>query len=199
MELPSQDLLAQMKQKLEKPPEPEKETRRTSAAMWAAGVSFAAIIILGLLLFLVPAPKGGEKGADGQATTTTETAADVSPQKPAGGGTAKPAAQYPAAGTRLYEKGVYVTVIHYNGKAFVPDAVTVAPGEEVRFINTSANLTMDIGSQPGGVSSPYYAAYNQPTATGKAGTYQVSFPQPGIFSYQNMIGTPAVKGIIYIK
>lgn len=178
-------------QEEQKTPAPD-AAKNMTGALWAAGVSFAAIIVLAILLFVLPGP--AKDAVNSTATSTEETAVDAV-EKP----TAAPAqSAYPAAGSRLYQNGVYVTVIHFTGKAFNPASVTITHGEEIRFINTS-NLTMDVGPQQPNASSPVYAALNQASAKGKGGTYQVGLTDIGVWAYANLTSNPAIKGTITVK
>ncbi len=179
----------------QKVPTPD-TAKNMTGAMWAAGISFAAVIILAVLLFVLPSPSKTPT-ENGAATTTGETAATPAPAKPASGG-ASASVSYPAAGSRLYQNGVYVTVIHFTGKAFNPESVTITHGEEVRFVNTS-NLTMDIGPALPNASSPAYSALNQASAKGKGGTYQVGLTEVGIWAYANQTSNPQIKGNVYVK
>lgn len=177
-------------QEEQKTPAPE---AKNMGAFWAAGLGLVVITILAVLLFVVPGPT---KSTTDTATTTEEVAGDTTaPQKPAGTATS---GSYPAAGSRLMQNGVYVTVIHFNGKSFNPASVTITHGEEVRFVNTS-NLTMDIGNQIPNASSPGYSALNQPAAKGKGGTYQVGLTEIGVWAYANQTSNPPIKGTVIVK
>jgi plastocyanin len=178
----------------QKTPAPD-AAKNMTGALWAAGISFVAIIILSVLLFVIPNPS--KNSTSTTASTTEEVATEATPaaSKPA---VTESSASYPAAGSRLMQNGVYVTVIHFNGKAFNPAAVTITHGEEVRFVNTS-NLTMDIGNQTPNASSPGYSALNQAMAKGKGGTYQVALTDVGVWAYANLTSTPQIKGVIMVK
>ncbi len=173
-------------------------TKNMSAAMWAAGIMFAAILVLVVILFVIPGPARAPVQGE-LATTTEEVASEVKEEaattKPA---PSAPASSYPAAGSRFIQNGVYVTVIQFNGKSFNPASVTITHGEEVRFVNTS-NLTMDIGSQNPNASSPAYSALNQPAAKGKGGTYQIGLTEVCVWSYANQTSNPTIKGVVNVK
>jgi plastocyanin len=179
----------------QKPPTPDTEKNLTGA-MWAAGISFAAVVILSVLLFVLPSPSDVPSGT---ATTTDESVVTevAKPAKPASGASSA-VASYPTAGSRFLQNGVYVTVIHFNGKSFNPESLTLTHGEEVRFINTS-NLTMDIGPALPNASSPGYSALNQPAAKGKGGIYQIGLTEIGVWAYANQTSNPAIKGIVNVK
>ncbi|MBY0538918.1 hypothetical protein K2P56_00595 [Patescibacteria group bacterium] len=171
---------------------PAPDAAKNTGALWAVGLSFVVIIILAVLLFVIPSPA---KNTTDTATTTEEVVGDTAtPVKP----TSTETASYPAAGSRLMQNGVYVTVIHFTGKAFNPASVTITHGEEVRFINTS-NLTMDIGPQQPNASSPSYSALNQASAKGKGGIYQVGLTDIGVWAYANLTSNPPIKGIVNVK
>ncbi len=182
-------------QEEQKTPAPD-AAKNMTGVMWAAGISFAAIIILALLLFILPSPS--KNAADSTATSTEEVAGTDTTVTPKPSASAGAQSSYPAAGSRLMQNGVYVTVIHFTGKVFNPASVTITHGEEVRFINTS-NLTMDIGPQQPNASSPTYAALNQASAKGKGGTYQVGLTDIGVWAYANLTSNPAIKGTITVK
>lgn len=181
-------------QEEQKTPAPD-AAKNMTGALWAAGISFIAIIILSVLLFVLPNPS--KNSTDSTATTTEEVAGGSSASAPKPAGSAAQSS-YPAAGSRFMQNGVYVTVIHFNGKAFNPAAVTITHGEEVRFVNTS-NLTMDIGNQTPNASSPGYSALNQAGAKGKGGTYQVGLTDIGVWAYANLTSTPQIKGVVTVK
>lgn len=171
--------------------------KNMTGALWAAGITFVAIIILAVVLFALPSPSKNTENA-GVATTTEEavTTETAEAKKPVP--VATPSATYPAAGSRIYQNGVYVTVVHFDGKSFNPASLTITHGEEVRFVNTS-NLTMDIGSQNPNASSPAYSAFNQATAKGKGGTYQIGLTEVGVWAYANQTSNPMIKGNVYVK
>ncbi len=174
-----------------------KSMQKMQGALWIAGLTFGAIIIAALILFILPSPPPTSV-VDEVATTTeavlsdAETVATPAPTAPPS------ASQYPPPGARIMQNGVYVTIIHFNGTSFTPSALTISRGEEVRFINTS-NLTMDVGSQNPNASSPAYAQINQPMAKGKGGVYQLSFTEVGVWAYANQTGSTPIKGTISVK
>ncbi|MBX9765197.1 hypothetical protein K2X83_00990 [Patescibacteria group bacterium] len=179
----------------QKTPAPD-AAKNMTGAVWAAGISFVAIIILAILLFVIPRPANAPENGAATTTPSVETQAPGATAKPAG--STSGSSSYPAAGSRFMQNGVYVTAIHFNGKSFNPENVTITHGEEVRFINTS-NLTMDIGPQLPNASSPAYSALNQPAAKGKGGTYQVGLTEIGVWAYANQTSNPQIKGIVNVK
>lgn len=179
----------------QKTPAPD-TAKNMTGALWAAGISFAAIIILAVLLFVLPSP--AKNNTDSTATSTEEVVGTDTTVAPKPAGDTSPTTSYPAAGSRFMQNGVYVTAIHFNGKAFNPASVTITHGEEIRFINTS-NLTMDIGNQTPNASSPGYSALNQASAKGKGGIYQVGLTDIGVWAYANLTSNPPIKGVITVK
>ena len=101
------------------------------------------------------------------------------------------------AGTRVFEKGVYVTLIYLTDQGFVPKNVEIKAGEEIRFVNKTS-LTMRVVSDEK-LSNQYYAYFNEPQSVGKGGTYQLSLMQPGLFSYYNLNANPRVTGQVFVK
>jgi plastocyanin len=172
--------------------------KKMQSGLWIAALIFGAIIIGALLLFILPSPQSSGESSEVATTTeevTAETAASPEAAKPAPSGTTS---NYPAAGSRFMQNGVYVTVIHFNGKSFSPNSLTVNRGEEVRFVNTS-NLTMDVGSQNPNASSPAYSALNQPMAKGKGGTYQIALTETGVWAYANQTGGTTITGVVNVR
>lgn len=177
--------------------EQSKSMQKMQGALWVTALTFGAIIIAALILFILPSPPSTEVG-DEVATTTEEAVSEVETVSAPVPTTPSTQSQYPSPGTRIMQNGVYVTIIHFNGKSFTPNTLTISRGEEVRFINTS-NLTMDVGSQNPNASSPAYAQINQPMAKGKGGTYQLSFTEVGVWAYANQTGTTQITGTINVK
>ena len=130
------------------------------------------------------------------ATTTTDKPAATAPtaSKP------KPAAAAPTspgAGARTFEKGFYVTTIHYTDQGFVPAKVEIQNGEEVRFVNKTSSA-MHVQAEANS-SSQYYRAINQPNTVFKGGTYQMQLPEVGVFNYFNINTNPKKSGQIIVK
>lgn len=128
------------------------------------------------------------------ATTTTE--------KPTAAPTTKPKPQAttptsPGAGARTFEKGFYVTTIHYTDQGFVPAKVEIQNGEEVRFVNKTSSA-MHVQAEANS-SSQYYRAINQPNTVFKGGTYQLQVPEVGVFNYFNINTNPKKSGQIIVK
>jgi len=101
---------------------------------------------------------------------------------------------------RVFEDGVYVTIIRYTGTHFIPDEITIPSGEAVRFVNES-DLAMRVGSRLENLSSTQYSSFAQTTSEGKGGEYQVTLTTPGIWSYENLTsrGDLQALGVIYVK
>lgn len=179
-------------------PAPEKPAADTGSALRALGI-FAAVILVILAVWFVFAPKAQapESVNEETATTTEKNTQTAAPKKSSTSSGSATSSAYPAAGSRIFENGVYVTIVHFTGKAFVPEVVTVEGTEEVRFINVS-NLTMSVASQQGTASSPAYSSFKQPAPKGKGGTYQLAFTTPGIFAYANT-PTPSIVGSVFVK
>lgn len=100
------------------------------------------------------------------------------------------------AGKRIFEGGVYVTLIEYGKSGFAPSSVTVVRGEEVRFINRSGG-TMRIGTDTL-KTSPVYENYKQADTVGAGGIFQISLHVPGTWVYQNLNTKPPVGGTITV-
>jgi len=100
------------------------------------------------------------------------------------------------AGKRLYENGVYVTVIEHGTYGFTPASLEIKAGEEIRFVNVT-NLTMHIIADEKN-SSVAYRDFNQPNTLGKGGAYQIALTQPGIFFYYDLNSNPRASGIITV-
>ena len=134
-------------------------------------------------------------------TTDIATTTADKPAAPSTAGT-KPKPQTttpasPGAGARTFEKGFYVTTIHYTDQGFVPEKVEVNNGEEVRFVNkTSSAMHVQAESQ---TSSQYYRAINQPNTVFKGGTYQLQVPEVGVFNYFNINTNPKKSGQVIVK
>ena len=91
----------------------------------------------------------------------------------------------------------YVTVISYNGSTFSPRVLVINRGENVRFVNTS-NLTMRIEADRS-ASSTLPDRYQEAQSVGKNGTYELSFPNPGVWVVDNINDTSTNSMVIYVK
>lgn len=150
----------------------------------------AIIIIGGFILIFVPKPT--EAPSEDLAATSTPSA--IEENKPSGVTT--PVA--PTGGQRVIEKGIPITVIYLTSLGFSPYEVTVASGEEVRFVNKTSG-SMRIGTRDA-ESSSFYDNFAQPSVVGKEGTFQIGVTREGIWAYRNLTSPDsAVTGIIYVR
>ncbi len=83
--------------------------------------------------------------------------------------------------TRVLENGQYISIVTLTNTGFVPQAVTIAKGESVRFVNRS-DYAMRIIST---VASAEYSGLNQEKSVGFGGTYGLTFPKPGTYAFGN--------------
>jgi plastocyanin len=133
---------------------------------------------------------------NGEATTTPGAVVPQAPAKPKATTPATPVASTAGAGVRTFEKGYYVTTVHYTDTGFVPAQLEIKAGEEVRFVNKT-NSALHISADPS-TSSQYYRAFNQPNTVFKGGTYQFQVPQVGTMNYTN-INKSSATGQIIVK
>ncbi len=156
-------------------------------------IVISVAVIGGLVWLLISTPANKAVPASDIATTTDASAVDT-PAKTQ----SAPALTTSGAGARTFEKGVYVTTVYFTNQGFVPQNITITHGEEVRFVNKTT-LTMRVGSQvAANSSSTFYSAISDPRAEPKGGTYQISFTQPGVWSYYSMTGDP-YAGVVTVK
>lgn len=160
------------------------------------------LLLVGLVAFYIGgyAPDSLFPDITEMATTTEETAdaEDETEAKPSTTQTApKPAAQSGDAGKRIFQNGVYVTIVEYSEAGFNPSKLDIARGEEVRFVNKDNETMMVVGDAK--LSSRAYAQLKMPTSVGKGGTWQLSFIEPGIFSYTNVNKPYKPSGQIFVK
>ena len=158
--------------------------------IWTIVISAAVILGLAWLLISTPVPQSAP--ASDMGTTTDESAAQAPIKAPGS------AQNTSGAGKRTFEKGVYVTTVYFTSQGFVPQNITITHGEEIRFVNKTT-LTMRVGSQTAAnSSSTFYSTISDPKAEPKGGTYQISFTQPGVWSYYSMTGDP-YAGVVTVK
>ena len=99
---------------------------------------------------------------------------------------------------RIFEEGRYITRVYFNGRMFTPSTLIINSGEGVRFINIS-NLTMRVGSRLEQLSSTRYSNLTQPFAEGRGATFDVFFPEPGIWSYENLSSDSNLTGVVFVR
>lgn len=156
----------------------------------------AVVIIAGLVWYIM-------SSSPAQAPTTSEIKTDTpTPTTPTKTVKSTPTAVTPStttsgAGSRIYDKGQWVTLIYLTNSGFSPAQLEIKAGEEVRFVNKTS-LTMRVVSDDK-LSNSFYAYFNQAQSVGKGGTYQLSLMQPGIFIYYNLNSDPRVSGQIIVK
>jgi len=120
-------------------------------------------------------------------STAAKTVKPVSatPKAPAAGAPASPLP------TRVLENGQYVTIINLTSRGFVPQAVSISRGESVRFVNKS-------GSAMRILSSTEYLGLDQQQSVGMNGTYELSFPRVGTWTFNNGRNQDVI-GIVHVK
>ncbi len=105
----------------------------------------------------------------------------------------------PAAGARMFEKGMYVTYVYYTRNGFIPQTIVITRSEKVRFVNATS-LVMRVGTQPENLSSPYYASFNDAKPESQGGTYELVLSEPGVWAYENLAaGQDVKKGTVYVR
>lgn len=158
------------------------------------------MVVLVLLLVITPtvlwytfSPTAVSEVVEEHASTTEKNiaAGDV----PKAVRTAPPDGKSPV-GKRLFENGVFVTVIELGSEGFVPKLLEIKAGEEIRFVNRT-NLTMHIIADEK-TSSVTYRYFNQPNTVGKGGTYQIALTEPGVLFYYTLNSNPRASGVITV-
>lgn len=86
-----------------------------------------------------------------------------------------------SAPTRVLENGQYISIVSLTNTGFVPQAVTIAKGESVRFVNRSGYAMRIIST----VASAEYSGLNQEKSVGLGGTYALTFPKSGTYAFGN--------------
>lgn len=149
------------------------------------------VIIIGAFV-LIFVPKPTEAPSENLVATTTPTTAED--KKPTG--TETPFV--PVGGQRVIENGIPVTIIYLTSLGFSPYEITIASGEEVRFVNKTNN-SMRIGTRDP-ESSSFYDTFSQPEVVGRNGEFQIGLTREGIWAYRNLTSPDsAVTGIIYVR
>ncbi|MDO8620176.1 MAG: hypothetical protein Q7R64_02405 [bacterium] len=120
-------------------------------------------------------------------TSTAKPKAPVSTTAPAPAPT--PVTSAPIV--RLFENGQYVTIVNLTNTGFVPEAVSIAKGESIRFVNRS-------GSAMRILSSTEYAGLSQEKSVGLGGTYELTFPSAGSWTFSNG-QTAKFFGVVTVK
>ena len=159
------------------------------------------LLIVGIIIIVLLAITFGQKGKTDVATVETpsneETKVKVAEQTPAtprkpstSVTTQKPVASTPEP-TRVFENGVYVNIVKLTNTGFVPQTVSVAPGESVRFVNASSGFSMRILSSE-------YNGLNQEKTVGKNGIYEANFPKIGTWTYHNGVNV-GMYGVVTVR
>lgn len=149
------------------------------------------VIILGAFI-LIFVPKPNQAPSEDLAATSTPVVTEEN--KPS----SVNAPVVPTGGQRVIENGIPVTIIYLTNLGFSPYEVTVASGEEVRFVNKT-NSSMRIGTRDR-ESSTFYSNFSQPTVVGKEGVFQIGLTREGIWAYRNLTSPDsAVTGVIYVR
>jgi plastocyanin len=165
---------------------------------YSVGVLVLAVIVLGAYYFwsenknvTSPVAETVSEETDNEAGAPAHNAPSANP-----GGIPDPVPEGPV---RVFENGVYVTVIVLTDLGFSPHEVTVTSGEEVRFVNKTQGA-MRIGTNSS-LSSQFYSGVAQPNVVGTGGSYQVGVIRDGIWAYENLTNPRALgaTGIIYVK
>ena len=96
-----------------------------------------------------------------------------------------------SAPVRLFENGQYVTIVSLTYTGFEPKTVTIAAGESVRFVNRSGNAMRIL-------STTEYTGLSQEKSVGKGGTYELTFPKVGTWTFNNGKSSGYV-GVVIVK
>ncbi|HEY4499461.1 MAG TPA: hypothetical protein VJH94_05395 [Candidatus Paceibacterota bacterium] len=153
-------------------------------------IAFVLILLfVGLFLWQQPdttSPGVGTPSQTGEVATTTPPAT----------ATVRKTQTKPVT-SRVFENGVYVTIVNYTSRGFEPTIITIHKGEEVRFVNKSDSSMRIASSIADG--KLYLASINQPKSVGKGGVYQLMITEVGVWNFHNIDNKNRdFVGILYV-
>ena len=157
-----------------------------SKNLWAIG-GIVAVLILGTIWWqnkTALAPNEIDTATiDSNISTTTDVSKTPAPKTVV--------AKLPL----ITKDGIYL--IYYTSKGFVPKSLDIPVGKSVRIVNNSGGKAMRIGSTDT-TNNPVYNSFNQPKTVGAGGTYEYTFVDKGIYTYDNK-NNPVDQGVITVR